>query len=79
VILIHQRDPRVDSVRIHRILVELLDLTELELRNSIESKWIPVELPRSSYSKDSQQAGKSSSAQNLASLATLQRMNLGAL
>jgi hypothetical protein len=32
VIPIHQRDSRVGYVRIHRILVELRHLTELELR-----------------------------------------------
>jgi hypothetical protein len=56
------------SVRIHRILAELPHSTELELRNSVEPEWIQVELPRSSYSKGSRQAGKSSSPQNLASL-----------
>jgi hypothetical protein len=41
------------SVRIRRILVDLPHSTELELGNSIESERIPVELPCSSYSKDS--------------------------
>jgi hypothetical protein len=39
--------------------------------NSIEPEWILAELPCSSYSEDSRQAGKSSSPQNLTSLATL--------
>jgi hypothetical protein len=70
-ILIHQRDLRVGS---------LLEFYEFRLNqsseNSVELKWIPTEVPRSSYSKNSRQAGKSSGPQNLAYLSTLQRLNL---
>jgi hypothetical protein len=38
------------------------------MENSIKPERIPAELPRSSYSEDSQQAGKSSDPQNLISL-----------
>jgi hypothetical protein len=55
------------SVGIHRIPAELSHSTELEIKNSIEPEQILVELPRSSYSKDSRQARKSSSPQNLTS------------
>jgi hypothetical protein len=47
-------------------------------KNSIEPKWNPAELPRSSYSEDSRQFGKTSCPQNLTSLSTLQRLNLEA-
>jgi hypothetical protein len=60
------------SIGIHRIPAELPHLTKLELKNSVEPKQIPTELPCSSYSEDSQQAGKSSVPQNLTSLSTLQ-------
>jgi hypothetical protein len=56
------------SVRIHRIPAKLPHSTELELRNSIKPKRILAELPCSSYSEDSRQAGKSSGPQNHASL-----------
>jgi hypothetical protein len=64
---------------IHRISAELPHSTELDLKNTIESKWVPTELLCSSFSEDSRQTEKSFSSQNLASLSTLQRMNLGAL
>jgi hypothetical protein len=67
------------SIRIHRIPAELPHSTELELGKIIQPEWIPLDLLRSSYFEDSQQAGKSSGPQNLASLSTLQRMNLEAL
>jgi hypothetical protein len=69
---VHQRDSRVSS---------LSEFTEFwqsfytrpisSLENSVEPERIPAELPRSSYSKDSQQAGKSFGPQNLSSLSTL--------
>jgi hypothetical protein len=75
----HQRDSRVNS------LSEFVDFLQSfctrpnqVLEISIEPEWIPVELLRSSYSKDSQQAKKSSGPQNLTSLSTT-RMNMGAL
>jgi hypothetical protein len=37
------------SIRIHRILVELLHSSKLEPRNPIGSRRIPAELSRSSY------------------------------
>jgi hypothetical protein len=60
------------SIDIHRISVKVPQSTEVELKNSVESERIPVELPRSIYSEDSWQTGKSSSPQNLTSLSTLQ-------
>jgi hypothetical protein len=67
------------SIEIHRILAELPHSTKLELRKVHRPEWIPAELPRLSNSDDTRQVGKSSSPQNLTSLSTLQRMNLGAL
>jgi hypothetical protein len=49
------------------------------LSNSIKPEQIPAELPCSSYSEDSRQAGKSSSPQNLTSLSILLELNLEAL
>jgi hypothetical protein len=63
----------------HRIPTELPHSTKLGLENSTEREWILAELLRLSYSEYSRQAEKSSGPQNLASLSTLQRINLGAL
>jgi hypothetical protein len=67
------------SVGIRRILVELPHSIELELEKVHWTQMDFTELPRSTYSEDCRQAGKSSSPHNLASLTTAQRMNLGAL
>jgi hypothetical protein len=76
---IHQRDSRVGP------LLEFAEFRQssrtrpnYSSENSIEAEWILAELPRSSYFEDSQQGEKSSGAQNLASLSTLQRLNLEA-
>jgi hypothetical protein len=78
-ILIQQRDSRVGS------LSEFIEFPQSfrtrpnqSSENSVEPEWILTELPRSSYSEDSRQAAKSSGPQNLASLSTLQRLNLEA-
>jgi hypothetical protein len=60
------------SVRIHGFLPELPHSTEQEPGILHRPEQIPVELPCSSYSKDSRQVGKSSGPQNLTSLSTLQ-------
>jgi hypothetical protein len=58
------------SVGIHRILAELPHLSKLELRNPIRPRRIPVELPCSSGEEGSQQAGRPSGPQSLATLPT---------
>jgi hypothetical protein len=77
---IHQRDSRVGSLS---EFTEFWQSSRTRLdyssENSVKSEWIPAEIPRLSYFEDSRQAGKSSGLQNLSSLSTLQRMNLGAL
>jgi hypothetical protein len=66
------------SVRICKIPTEHPHQIEQELKNFVEPEWIPAELPRSSYSEDSWQAGKSYGPHYLAPLSTLQRLNLKA-
>jgi hypothetical protein len=77
---IHQRDSRVRSLS---EFTEFWQSSRTRLNksseNSIKPEWILAELPCLGYSEDSRQAGKSSGPQNLASLSTQQRMNLGAL
>jgi hypothetical protein len=46
---IHLRESSRDSIRIHRILVELPHLSKLELRNPVGPRRILAELPRSCY------------------------------
>jgi hypothetical protein len=67
------------SVGIRKIPAELLHSTKLELKKLRQTQMDSGRVPRSSYFEDSRQARKSSGPQNLASLSTLQRMNLGAL
>jgi hypothetical protein len=76
-ILIHQRDSKVGSLP--EFWQSSHSRPNYSSKTSIKPKWIPIELPRSSYSEDSWQAGKSSGPQNLAFLSSLQRMNMGAL
>jgi hypothetical protein len=67
------------SIGIHRIPVELPLSTELELE---KLRWTWIDSGRASaldLLHGLPEAGKSSGRQNLASLSTLQRMNLGAL
>jgi hypothetical protein len=59
-LLLHPRYSSGDSVRIYKILGELLHLSKLEPRKSIEPQRIPTELPRSRYAEGSQQAGRPS-------------------
>jgi hypothetical protein len=61
------------SIRIHRILAELLHLTELELEKLRRIR--TQELLCSSYSKDSRQARKSYSPQKLTSLSLYSTKN----
>jgi hypothetical protein len=65
------------SIGIHRIPAGLQHLTDRELGKPHRTRMDSAEHMRSSYSEDSREVGKSSGPQNLASLSTLQRMNLG--
>jgi hypothetical protein len=77
-ILIHQRDSRVGSLsEFTEFLQSSRTRPNYSSENSVESEWILAELSCSSYSEDSRQVEKLSGPQNLASLSTLQRMNLG--
>jgi hypothetical protein len=62
------------SIRIHRIQIELPHSSKLELRNSIGSRRIPTELPRSSYEEGSRQAGRPIGPQSLTTLPTRLRL-----
>jgi hypothetical protein len=52
-LLLHSRYSSRDSVKIHRILIELPHSSKLQLRNPVEPQRILTELPRSSYEKGS--------------------------
>jgi hypothetical protein len=52
-LLPHPRCLSRDSIRIHRILVELPHSSKLELRNLVKPQRILAELPRSSYEEGS--------------------------
>jgi hypothetical protein len=67
-LLLHPRYLSRDSVRIHRIPVELLQSSKLEPRNPIGPPRTPTELPHPSYEEGSRQAGRTSSPQSLAIL-----------
>jgi hypothetical protein len=70
---IHQSDSRIGSLlEFAKFQQSFHTRPNQSSKNSVDPEQIPAKLPRSSYSKDSQQAGKSSSPPNLTSLSTLQ-------